>query len=336
MQKCQILMHSFLLFAMVNIVRVNAGPVPALDLPKLTGESDIIIVGSIKRVWEEKRTTTEGQWGPVVTQFMATTLSLDRVIKGRATISDLTFKFLIISGKMYAQINVNQYGMFFLRDVFNQGYEVVDPYYPCIVAAPDSPGFKGNDLDNVSNEVAYVLTSSRTSNIERRQAITILGGVNTSHITNILRRTAENPDPSLQILACTVLLRRGDITTLPLVESILLHPIAAYETNMRNALAAALEGVRNPESIALLSNLVSKGDVRVRRGAAAALSRMEMNEVVTPLKYALRDSDLQVRYYAIIGLASITRQGEWGPMFTIYIKNEEKYLKHWREWADHN
>ena len=336
MQKCQILMHSFLLFAMVNIVRVNAGPVPALDLPKLTGESDIIIVGSIKRVWEEKRTTTEGQWGPVVTQFMAATMSIDRVIKGRAAVSDLTFKFLSISGKTYSQLNVNQYGMFFLRNAFNQGYVVVDPYYPCVVAAPDSPGFDGDSLDNVSNEIAYVLTSPRTSNIERRQAITMLSGVNTSSITNILRRTAENPDPSLQILACTALLRRDDITTLPLVESILLHPIATYETNMRNALADALEGVRNPESIALLSNLVSKGDVRVRRGAAAALSQMERNEVVAPLKYALRDADLQVRYYAIIGLARITRQGEWGPMFTMYVKNEEKYLKHWMEWAEHN
>src|SRR5262249_28302446 len=158
-----------------------------------TGESDIIIVGSIKRVWEEKQTTTEGQLGPIVTRFMAATLSIDRVIKGRVTVSDLTFKFLLISSKTYTQINFNQYGIFFLRDVSNQEYVVVDPYYPCIVAAPDSPGFKGNDLDNVSNEVAYVLTSSRTSNIERRQAITILSGVNTSSITNILRRTAENP-----------------------------------------------------------------------------------------------------------------------------------------------
>ncbi len=51
------------------------------------------------------------------------------------------------------------------------------------------------------------------------------------------------------------------------------------------------------------------------------------------LARALWDPDLEVGYFAVIGLAEITRDNSWRPLRDDFRLDENKYREHWRTWA---
>jgi hypothetical protein len=51
------------------------------------------------------------------------------------------------------------------------------------------------------------------------------------------------------------------------------------------------------------------------------------------LSKLLYNSDKEIRYEAVMGLAEITGQGSWGPAVNIFNSDEQRYLTYWREWA---
>lgn len=73
--------------------------------------------------------------------------------------------------------------------------------------------------------------------------------------------------------------------------------------------------------------------METRRAAAAALRHTGSNAAVDALSSALQDSDREVRYHAVLGLATITGLDEWGPSLELFDREEERYLTHWRAWA---
>jgi hypothetical protein len=51
---------------------------------------------------------------------------------------------------------------------------------------------------------------------------------------------------------------------------------------------------------------------------------------------SLRDSDFETRYYAVVGLAEITRQKDWRPLMDQFKANQGRYLTYWTNWARAN
>lgn len=313
----------------------GATPTPALNLPELTSTADLIAAGQVVAVSEEGRASINTQGRPVPARRMVATLRAFRVLKGPAGANTVSFVFLVPDVPLgYAGVGAPQFGLFFLRGG-PQGYEVLNPYHPFVVASPDAPvAAEGSDLERVLAEVAHVLNSPQASPDERVRAVSILEGVESPAAEAALKRAAQSLDGPLQLHIAAALLRRNDITTLGLAEKALTEPPQNVEAGLRSKLAYAIrDGVTDPRAVPALARLLGSNEVIVRRSAAAALRHVGDETVIEPLSKALQDGDREVRYQAVLGLAAVTGQSEWGPSLDLFGKDEQRYLAYWREWA---
>jgi hypothetical protein len=335
MRSGKVLAALFLVAMLMNPASVSAIPVPALDLPELTAASDLIVVGQVLAIREEGRTTINTQGGPVQARQMVATLRAFRVLKGQAGAPSVSFGFLIPEVDLaYGGVAEKQVGMFFLKEVSKQKYEVLNPYYPSIVAAPDAPATEGAALDRVVAEVAYVLNSAKSSPDERERAVSILETVETPAATEALKKAARTPGGPPSLRAVAALLRRNDASVLDLAERALTVAPQGAEAGVRLTLALAIrDGVTTPDAVPALARLLRARDVETRRGAAAALRHVGTDSVVAPLSDALQDNDREVRYQAVLGLAAVTGQSDWGPSIDLFTQDEQRYLEYWKDWA---
>jgi len=84
----------------------------------------------------------------------------------------------------------------------------------------------------------------------------------------------------------------------------------------------------------VLTDLLRSSDVETRRAAVRAVLHVGTKEAIVPLKYALLDSDRQVRFCAALGLAKVTGQRDWELNMDMFDADEEKYLSHWKDYSE--
>jgi HEAT repeat protein len=304
-------------------------------LRQLVGDADLIAIGQISSVRELELTSIEVHGQNVGARRLLAVLDVSRIVKGRSENPTVTLEFFIPQASLgYAGIAVSQFGMFFLRRDAGRGYAVLNPYYPFLVASKNVPVTEGNALNRVVGEIAQVLLTPGSSSDEQQRALEVLARVETGLAMTAIRVAAQNADMPIRLQAIALLLRRNDISMLNKIEDLLLHPPQSIGEGVLRKLTFAIgDGVKDPEAIPILTRLLVAGDVETRRAGAAALRHTGSNTAVDALSTALQDSDREVRYHAVLGLAIITGQDEWGPSLDLFDREEERYLKHWREWA---
>jgi HEAT repeats len=312
----------------------SAVPIPSLNLTELTNHANLIVVGEVGDVRDDGPTVTEVGGRRVSARRMVVKLSIARVLKGRLDNTDIQFTFVVSDLPLgYVSVAVNQFGMFFLRETQERTLSVVSPYYPFIVAARDAPAAGGQALDQVVAELEHVVTSPRTAPKDRVRGITILDSVRTPSVTQALEQAAQAPYGPAVLYAVAALLKRNDILMLELAEKTLTVTPQTDELELRRMLAYSIrDGVSDPRALPVVTRLLKAEDIDVRRGAAAALRHIGTESVIEPLSQALNDDDREVRYQAVLGLASVTGQNDWGPSIDLFIKDESRYLTYWKDW----
>ncbi|MCA1568135.1 MAG: HEAT repeat domain-containing protein [Acidobacteria bacterium] len=314
----------------------SAAPIPALNLPELTKKADLIVAGQVIAVQEEGRVSINTQGRPVPARRMNATLRTFRVLKGPSGTAIISFVFLDPEVPLgYAGVAAPQFGLFFLRAAPQQGYEVLNPYHPFVVASPDAPTTsEGGALERVIAEVAHVLNSPLTPLEERKRAVGILAGVESPAAEAVLKKASQALDGPVRLHIAAALLRRNDIKTLDLAEKVLTSPPQEVESGVLSKLAYAIrDGVTDSRAVPALTRLLESKEVIVRQSAAAALRHVGDETVIEPLLKALQDGDREVRYQAVLGLAIVTGKSDWSPSLDLFIKEEQRYLTYWREWA---
>jgi hypothetical protein len=313
----------------------TASLVPALILENLTRDADLIVAGEIRAVREETPTTIDINGFSTPARHLAAELRVYRTIKGKFDQPSLSFQFFLPEvSPIYEDIVAGQFGLFFLRAERQRQYTVLDPYHPSVVASPDAPTVTGNNFDRVVAEVAGVLTSMTTSVEQRRQAIDVLNKVKTPTATQVLRKAANESNTTVRLEAVAALLLRNDISSLDVAEDALLRlPQTDRDPTLQKIAFALKDGVQDLRAIPSLTRLLRAADVQTRRAAASALRHTGVTNAIEPLSNALEDSDREVRYHAVMGLALITKDYEWGTALDRYEANEDHYLNHWRAWA---
>lgn len=184
------------------------------------------------------------------------------------------------------------------------------------------------------DQLRGVVNSSRSSEQERREAIVTLSGSKSDAATIALEWAFSHVDSALTATVAYALLERNKIIPLDFAVETLLHGYdAASHDTIHNLEYSIAEGVRDERAIPALGQLLNSSHAEVRRAAASALRHIGSWSAVPALSPVLWDSDRESRYYAVIGLAEITKQDEWRPLMDAFASNEGYYLAHWRDWA---
>ncbi len=311
--------------------------VPGIDLPALIRDSDLIVAGRVTHTRREGPATINLQGNILEARLMAAELEVERPLKGQAGTPIVAFKFLEPHAPVgYGEVTKGDFGVFFLKKTAG-GFEVLDPRHPSVVAAPGTQLVPASLLDEIIQEVAHVLDSPETSAGDRwlhLDAVLVLRSVVTPRTTSALRAATNDKDPLPRIWAIAALLERNDLSLLPIVKEIALSPTQSIDDNLMKLLGSAVWDVKDPRAIPTLAQLVRAPNVDIRRGAAGALRNAHDPSAIGPLTQALYDTDSNVRYSGVIGLAEVTGTiGEWAPALDTFLKDEQRYVDYWGNWA---
>jgi hypothetical protein len=258
---------------------------------------------------------------------------MNKILKGQITNSVITFQSIETKEYLgFTPIKLDQYGLFFLKTGAVNNLTVTSLYYPFIIALPNALVVNGKDIDRVANELTYILNSGKASVNDKISALAALDGVNSLSVIKSLKLVAQGTNLNLKIRAISLLLKLNDLSMIEVAEKILLNPVGV-EVYLIDNLSRALTYLKKPEAIPHLASLLNSGSSITRRSAAYAIRHTRNPLAIAPLKKALYNSDKEIRYEAVMGLAEITGQGSWGPAVNIFNSDEQRYLTYWREWA---
>jgi hypothetical protein len=267
------------------------------------------------------------------TQFRAS-LRVDQILKGELRTRVVAIAFSLPDAPIgFRGVSVGQYGLFFLLPK-DDAWRFVDPIHPSLPAVANVQLPSASALDQVTAVLGEVLTTKQVP-AEPMEALDALVQLHTIAAQRTLHDALEGTSGSLQLRIAATLVAHNDITGLEYVEAALLHPSSLSDPSSAD-LARCLSGLKDPAAVPSLARLVQINDPLVNRYAAAALRQSGSAAAIAPLGHLLNDADLQTRYYAVIGLAEITRENEWGPTFDEFRDHEDHYLSYWRNWAKSN
>lgn len=311
-----------------------AGPIPILNLADLTEKADLIVVGRLTAMRQNGTTIIDLQGNRAVAIALIAEMQVDEVLKGSLPQGKLTFELLQPDiPDNYGSVPVRSTRIVFLSG-WPGNYKPTSSYYPSIVAAARSASSPSTSLlDSVVERVAAVINPIGDNKERELEAISVLNWVQGARATLALNRALQDSDTIIRLSAAAALLGRNDLSAMSLAESALLHTHpAAPEYVLHNLAYAISAAIRDERAVPSLSRLLHAESTETRRAAASGLCNIGSYSAVGPLLTALHDSDSDVRYYAVIGLAEITGQDEWRPLKGEFRSNERKYLNHWLEW----
>ncbi|HTS11388.1 MAG TPA: HEAT repeat domain-containing protein [Candidatus Limnocylindrales bacterium] len=331
----RILITLLAFLAIFSARRAASIPGPVLDLDALTEQSTVVAMGAVVSL--QPGPDTELTDGSVTFEGrrIAVSLRVDRFLKGNLPSNEVSFYYLLpLAFRGWRTIALNQYGIFFLTETSDASLRLTSPYYPFVAALPGVPTSGVGPIDRVISALCGTALTPSGDDDQRLSAIRSLSRTKaTSAVAKLRELTGVGPTP-VRLEAAATLLRRNDISALDLVvDALLRNPADAPAAVLQDALAAIASNVTNPEAVPALTTLLRSDDVEVRRAGSSGLMRTRSPGAAQPLLSALADSDFEVRYYAVVGLAEIAGQPEWRPTIDQFRANEERYLQHWTGWS---
>jgi hypothetical protein len=292
----------------------------------------LIVVGQVVSVTRRETTTLELPGGPVAATRSLAQLRVDRQLKGNVSSKGVSLEFVVPDAPGgFRGVASGQYGMFFLKATPNT-FNFSDPIYPSLPAVLNASVGLGSALDRVTIMLGKVLMSSNVAEYDRSEALDVLGDLATPLALKILEEAMKQASGGQRLVIAAKLVARNDLAGLSTVEGALVHR-SELSTDQAVDLAGSLGGLKDPRSIPTLTRLVKIDNAAVRRNAAVALRNSGASAALEPLSLLLEDRDIQVRYYAVVGLGEITHQDDWTPAFDEFREHEIHYLSHWRAWA---
>ena len=310
-------------------------PVPLLQVTELYQQSDIVVIGQVQTVSIIETTFINLSSARRHGKVMRATLLIDKLIKGDPQSASLSCEFFQPDDFLgFSPIPKGQYGMFFLKSSPSNIVSVTSPYYPYIIALPDHIETNESGLSRVAQELAIVLNSPKISLEQKMQAISAIETIDSPSVNILLKDAFKISNEQLEIGIASALLKRGDITVLEYAVINLLTPPQSIDRNQLLRLVLSIEtGIHDPNSLPQLVRLLKMKEAQFRRPIAQAIRLTQSQSAIDPLSTLLEDTDLEIRYVAVIGLAEITGQYEWGPAQDLFQNNEQRYLDFWKEWS---
>jgi hypothetical protein len=335
----QALVRTFVLLAVAGFLAhgCSATVVHMMDVASLVESSDLVVVGRIMSINSGGMVTLSPPGGSqeMARSFFAS-LRVDYTLKGSAEEGQLTFEFVIpqLPSGGYQAVPNGQYGIFLLRGE-QSSYKPTDKTYPFLPAVRSFEPPPGSTLDRVISMLGRVVTTPEAGSPDRLRALEALRYVRGDFATRVLRQTMGASSGDLRLRIASALVSRNDLTGLEVVAAALLNR-SGLSTYMVSLLGGSLAGLHDPRSVPVLSKLITYPNLEVRLGATRGLRQSHSASALAPLSIALGDANVWVRYNAVVGMGEITGQDEWTPAVPEFLQHQDKYLAHWRDWAQSN
>lgn len=306
-------------------------PVPLLDVPSLSEASDLIIAGEVVETKYGPTTTIDISSRLVQGRYVTCIVNIHDVLKGSVDGHSISLKYFLPDEPIgYESVQMGN-RLVFLKKSVSQ-YSPTSPYYPSLPATAGVHAKTDNVLSGIAIELSAVLQSPTSSYADKQRALFALGTITTARSTDLLKQALSLQDGALRLNAAGLLLQRNELAGLPLAEGVLVHEEGAPANVVHNLDYAISVGVKSKDAVPTLARLVRSANVETRRAAASALGHTGSQTAVEPLVRLLTDSDRKVRHDAVIGLARITGNEEWGPNMDLFQSDEHKYISYWQDW----
>jgi hypothetical protein len=324
------------------VLRGGAIPVPVPSLDKLTEASTLIVMGqlvSVQRVGSASIDASylKERFGVVLNspQINARvergSIQVDQVLKGVPPSPTFTVDFVVPEEFIgWIAPEERAFGLFFFRRTETETLEFTDPYLTWIQTARGLTSRGDSPLDRVVS-ILSTLLSIPDANIETKgNAIVMLQFSKSNASLLALRDSLSNPTLEVSARAAGALMWRRDASGLEIFKRVFLQG-QPVPKSLEQTLPNTLGDIGDPNIIPDLEELSGSSSVYMRRGATFALMRMKSPKAVNALSKMLGDSDFQVRYNAVVGLADSMGENAWRPSLQEFKSDEIKYLSHWRE-----
>jgi len=307
-----------------------ASPVPVLDVAELVEKSDAIVVGTVSAVTESGRGFVETASGSVESRRFTATLKRERELKGQVP-QTVSVAYDVPEQPLgFGAVRVGVSRTFFLKRS-PTGFTFASPYYPSVPAGLTAVASEANTvIDRVAGSIAGVLSTRASSVPDRLEAVSALGKARSSVSLAALKEALKQPNQEIQVRAAIALLELNDVAGLAVARNVLAQPVA-YRDDLVQSVRNGVAQLRADEAaVPALAQLMSSNDTHTRRAAASALWHTASPKASASLARGLDDPDREVRFYSVVGLATLTGEKAWQPNMEEYFRNEPKFLEYWR------
>ena len=310
-----------------------AAVVSTPDLDNLTEASTLIVVGELTAIQRDVRSTTVDLNGSSeLVRIQRGTFRIDQMLKGDQQ-SPFTAEFAV--GRARGGWSIppeHAYGLFFLKDVGGT-LQFTDPDQSWIPVTRGI-GVEGTTpLERVVSTLAQVLSIPDSTHDQKALALWNLQFSKSDASARALRAVVTNADPSIGLNAARALMLRGDASGMGVIKTVFLPGPQALPDRLEETVSNAISiGIHDPQLIPDLEHLLNSSSRYMRKGVTIALMRTESPNALNALRRALADSDVEVRYYGLLGLGRITDgDGEMLPSMERFKADEAKYVSYWRD-----
>jgi hypothetical protein len=299
-----------------------------LQLAELVDSADVIAIGRVVDISDVAVTSIETANGHVFARRGIGTMMVAQYLKGAASGEVLQFAFLLPDEPMGYPPGVekNAYRMLFLRRA-GDAFEVANPFYPSLVARPMAAMPSNSGLVGVLSVLRAVMLDEGASTDVRVEAVNALKTVNAPLSQDSLQAGLAVADSAVRLRSAAALLMLGNLRGLPLVEAALLsrnRPSYEVALTLRGAI---MLGTKDVAAIPAFTRLLGATDVETRRAASFALSRMPSQAAAAALIARFNDSDFEVRYNAVRGVARGLGETDDIPSEEDFRIDESRYVE---------
>lgn len=311
------------------IASVSMAPIPVVNLAELVHESDFVVVGRVAAIVDGGSATMAGGGAG---RRLESTIVIDDVIKGSFENSSIDVTFIQPDEPVgFRGVVADTYGIFFLRRAAG-GVRFTSPYYPYLIALPGFRSSGQSPIDRAVDVIGNVLRSGASA-ASQAEAIWALRGSDNPTAVAALKTSMRDTNREIALRSAAALLSAGDLAGLPVIASALEQNRVGISDETYLTALGSLTEVSQPAAAATLERLLARGDVGTRRATIQSLRKLGLLSAAPAFIQSLDDDDVEVRHHAVMALAELTRQNEWGPSIDAFTADERRYITHWKEWA---
>ena len=315
--------------AAIWIASVSMAPIPVLALAELVHDSDFVVVGRVAAIVDGGSAAMSGGGAG---RRLSSTIVIDDVIKGPFEDSTIDVTFIQPDEPVgFRGVVADTYGIFFLRRSDGRvGF--TSPYYPYLIALPGFRSSGQSAMDRAVDVIGNVLRSGG-SDASQTEAIWALRGSQNAAAIAALKTSLRHANREIALRSAAALLSAGDLAGLPVIASALEQNRVGISDETYLTALGSLSEVSQPAAAPTLERLLARGDVGTRRATIQSLRKLGVLSAAPAFIQSLDDNDVEVRHHAVMALAELTRQNEWGPSIDAFTADERRYIAHWKEWA---